>query len=1287
MKMNGTMLETPPEVFTSTAVINGRYELGARLGQGGMGVVYRALDRQHPERALAVKTDLAEHVSDSALSLFKAEFKAMAELRHPNVAKVYDFEPIQGGDSHLFTMEYVDGRNILDATRDASHGVVLDFIVQTCRALSFVHSRKLIHLDLKPANVLVDRDGAVKVLDFGLVGARATDTSSPYVGTPSYVAPEMLGNGRQIDHRVDLYSLGVTWYELLCRHVPFRAKRVVDVLDMHRNAPITFDDEVRERCPAWTLSIIERLCAKHPADRFRSGNAVIEAINAGGGHSYDFETSATRDSYFFSGKFVGRERELEALLGFVGERLSDGPAPREPVFMVAGPSGGGKSRLMLEVRHRAQLSKLAFIEADCYDGSFTEYEPIVTAASYAVRLAESLGETDLLNRFAPALASLDERLAGRPVVPETAISDNPDAARLAMIGQIGEFFVAVAERAPFVLYINDLQWARSGTLDVLTNLSRLIAVRERGGARARIALLGSYRDDEIDGRPLENALRGLRDHHELRVALVAPLSRDEVSALLGSMLGLDELPEGFVDRVRRETAGNPFFVIEVVRSLVERGSVYMERGRWAADRPIGYLEIPATMTALFERRVACLEGRERDVLEIIATFGRPIPLSLIAHVAKLADDGLHRIILALLRRQMVSRGLVGGDLCAWTSHDRIREMVYSRIDPSTRLGLHRALARALEEQAGDDDTAGLDALARQWWGAEDRDKALHYCLRGAAQAKRRHALETGIELLEHALELLPEDRRADRTSVEDDLATMLAFTGDFERATELYDRVLPELGSVIDRARVLKQLASIAYHRGQTARALDTGWKALALLGDSRPRTRFTTIARIARLAIEHSLARIAPRLLRRKLDPALAAAKADCYLSLVTPLIFVDHREMAVAVLSAMNLAEQLGPSPQLAYACSFHGMFIGVAFNRFEAGMASARRGLAIAESLDLPWHRAHALQTVALLHFMQGQWEAGRKAASAAKALFHAHSDIYCVGSSHCVLLLNYLGQGLIGAARQTAQEGLEIVERVGALSISNPVSMKCGAMLVDMGHDDTGLTRLLETFRSTEEIGDPLQRVWVRLFLGHAYFARAELAVAIQYLEECIEIRRRAGLGADFLSGRALPLLARVYLEAARTSGDDAQRKRWLRAAGRHAKAGLRSMRVRTNYRSAALLAMAEFRWDSGRRAEGRRLFDDSIALADRQGSRIMFADAHYELGRRLVDEDGPVGRHHLQAALEVYDACDAVAYVRMVERELARAGVGRRAADQRSSTSAMRPIRASTKARLVGRRSI
>lgn len=339
------------------------------------------------------------------------------------------------------------------------------------------------------------------------------------------------------------------------------------------------------------------------------------------------------------------------------------------------------------------------------------------------------------------------------------------------------------------------------------------------------------------------------------------------------------------------------------------------------------------------------------------------------------------------------------------------------------------------------------------------------------------------------------------------------------------------------------------------------------------------------------------------------------------------------------------------MSLACSHLAfVFYGLLLSRFDTAVECTRRALTIADAFDLPLHCAHAFQAAMFVRYLTGDWEAVCEAALKASALFRAHGDMYCVGSSYCLLLLNYQGRGMLSAACQAAQEGLEIVERVGAVAVSTPVSMKHGMLLVDLGNDERGLAKVHEAYQAAERIGDAMQRAWVRLFLGHCYFARGELAPAIQYLESCADLRRRFHLRADFLSPRVHPLLARAYIDLARQTSEPSTRKDFLRRARRQAAAGMRSMKRRRTYRAAALLALAECRWEDGRQTDARALFHQSIAFAEQQGSRMMLADAHYELGRRVRDDDE--ARRHLQIALDLYDACEAAPYVHAARRALA-----------------------------------
>lgn len=284
--ITATMAANKEELAWGSFIVN-RYEVLEELGKGGMGVVYRVADPLNPTRQVALKSIRGKDVLPELVGRFKAEFRALTLLKHPNVAAAYDFESIPGSQDYFFTMEFVEGRNIFHATEDASWKQIVSLLVEVCRALSYVHSRKLTHYDIKPSNVLVSDEGKVKVLDFGLAAVKSVGPRSWRGGTPAYMAPELSDSETLVDHRSDLYSLGIMAYQLFCRQLPFRATSMSDLLRMHRFQPLGFNEPEWKEIPLWIRSIIKRLCAKHPADRYPSANKVIEDINRQGGLSYE----------------------------------------------------------------------------------------------------------------------------------------------------------------------------------------------------------------------------------------------------------------------------------------------------------------------------------------------------------------------------------------------------------------------------------------------------------------------------------------------------------------------------------------------------------------------------------------------------------------------------------------------------------------------------------------------------------------------------------------------------------------------------------------------------------------------------------------------------------------------------------------------------------------------------------------------------------------------------------------------------------------------------------------
>lgn len=313
-------------------IIDGRYRIIRQVGHGGMGAVFLVEDLLHGSRRVALKTIKPDMMPPEVVAFFKHEFHVMTRLRHPNLAEVYDFGSARGagspsdGSEYYFTLEFVNGTNLFEATREADTAQILDYLVQTCLALEYLHSRGLIHYDVKPENIMVTapngRPGrTVKLLDFGLCSSEVVRVK----GTPYYMAPEML-RGERVDIRADLYSLGIVLYQVLTRRLPFRGQSASEVTQEHLRGLEVSTPDLSEKLPEPFGNLVARLVARDPAARFSRPGDVIEAINGAAG------TAALRlrevKTAVASPDFVGREREFQHLTDLLAAALARPARPR-----------------------------------------------------------------------------------------------------------------------------------------------------------------------------------------------------------------------------------------------------------------------------------------------------------------------------------------------------------------------------------------------------------------------------------------------------------------------------------------------------------------------------------------------------------------------------------------------------------------------------------------------------------------------------------------------------------------------------------------------------------------------------------------------------------------------------------------------------------------------------------------------------------------------------------------------------------------------------------------------
>ena len=310
----------PARAFAELPVgrlVNGRYEVLARLGQGGMGTVYKVLDREL-DRVIALKTirpDLASNAT--SLRRLKQETLLARQIAHRNVIRVFDLGVADG--LRFITMEFVGGhdlRSLLDARHRLTVEEALDILTQLCQGLNAAHSEDVVHRDLKPHNILLSADGRVRIVDFGLARSfedTAITHAGTILGTPAYMSPEQ-ALGQHGDARSDIFSLGVIAFELLTGELPYPTQPLSEALLSRTRQPAKSIQSIDPQLPDWLALLVAHCLERNPLDRLATPQAVLSEIVARG-HSADTAPIPLPYGTLAPGTMLGSRYRIEAEAG------------------------------------------------------------------------------------------------------------------------------------------------------------------------------------------------------------------------------------------------------------------------------------------------------------------------------------------------------------------------------------------------------------------------------------------------------------------------------------------------------------------------------------------------------------------------------------------------------------------------------------------------------------------------------------------------------------------------------------------------------------------------------------------------------------------------------------------------------------------------------------------------------------------------------------------------------------------------------------------------------------
>ncbi|MEZ4328008.1 MAG: protein kinase [Polyangiales bacterium] len=735
-----------------------RFEILRPLGAGGMGAVYEAFDRVRRER-VALKT--IRRSDGEAIYRMKREFRALADLEHPNLVRLYDL--FVEGTRCFFTMELVDGVDLetyvagqpFDAERlePAVSGLVA--------GIDALHTAGLLHRDLKPSNVMVTAQGRVVVLDFGLVtDAHATERltqAGAMSGTAAYMSPEQARGETELTTAVDLYALGVILFQLLTGQLPYAGTALAIIVAKQRpDAPSP--RAVNPAVPEALDALVTQLMAFDPVTR-----ADLHAVRVAFGAPTSVHPSRSSHDRLVARTLFGRERELAAL----EQAQQHAHAGRPALVLVRGQSGIGKSALLRAFVRGLERSGAVVLAGRCYraesvpfkglDGTIDALSRVLVMMPAELReqvlppdLADLGALFPVLRRVKPIGAAYNRRR----LEPDT-----PQRARQLGFACLRELLRRLAAATPLVLVVDDVQWADDDSARGLVQLLRgddapgltvVFGARPDDDAPVLRELFG----DEV-GEGLGHLLRTMVD--------LGPLPEEAIRELAGRRLGADS---ELLEVIAREAKGSPFAAEELARFLQE------------AERDGVPVEDVGSIDAVVQRRALQLDPTAREVLEVIAVAGEPVLGLTVLQALSLAEDD--RAPIDLLRGRGFVRTLRADTaVSVATAHDRIREAVMGGMSDAQRAQRHHQLALALEGV----ETPPHERLARHFAAAGERRLARDHAVIAATQARDAFACERAAELYALTLSLTDDDRTGELRCA---YATALAEAGRHAAAAEAW---------------------------------------------------------------------------------------------------------------------------------------------------------------------------------------------------------------------------------------------------------------------------------------------------------------------------------------------------------------------------------------------------------------------------------------------------------------------------------------------------------------------